>query len=78
MEDKVIYYPIGGCPICADMFKDFFIFCVQNKIDYEFKKNAVIRLSKPAIKWDDTWFIGDDALDKFKESWTKRKGTHVF
>jgi len=77
MEYNVSYYPIGGCPICSDMFKDFFIFCVQNKVPYTFKKDVVVELAKPAIRWGEEWFIGDEALDKFKYAWKLRKGENA-
>jgi hypothetical protein len=77
MEDKVYYYPISGCPVCEGVFKEFFIFCVQNSISYEFKKDVVVKLSRSAIKWGDKWYIGDEAFEKFKEDWKIRKGTHV-
>ena len=72
MKDNVSFYPIGGCPICSDMFKDFFIFCVQNKVPYTFRKDVVVKLAKPAIRWGDDWYIGDEALDKFKCAWKLR------
>ena len=77
MKDNVSYYPIGGCSICSDMFKDFFIFCIQNKVPYTFKRDVVVKLAKPAIRWGEEWFIGDEALDKFKFAWKRRKGENA-
>jgi hypothetical protein len=77
MEEKISYYPIGGCPICSDMFQEFFIFCVQNKISYDFKKDVIVKLSKPGIKWGNTWYIGDEAFEKFREEWKTRMGKHA-
>ena len=64
---EVIYYALG-CPACDDMFKDLFIFCVQNTICYEVKKD-VKGLEEPTMRWKDEWFKGEDMITEFKDQW---------
>jgi hypothetical protein len=64
---EVIYYAIG-CPVCDDLFRDLFIFCVQNVICYEVKR-YVKNIDEPMMKWKDRWFKGDDMVNQFKDEW---------
>lgn len=64
---EIIYYSMG-CPVCDDLFRDLFMFCVQNTIPYEVKRH-VKDLSEPAMRWGDEWFTGENMVDRFKEQW---------
>lgn len=64
---EVIYYAIG-CPVCDDLFRELFIFCVQNTICYEVKR-YVKDLEEPTMRWKDLWFTGEDMVKDFKEQW---------
>lgn len=64
---EVIYYALG-CPVCDDLFRDLFIFCVQNVICYEVKKN-VKDLDEPTMRCRDKWFTGEGMVSEFKEWW---------
>ena len=64
---EIIYYAMG-CPVCDDMFRDLFIFCVQNIICYEVKRH-VKNIEEPMMRWKDQWFTGEDMVNDFKEQW---------
>lgn len=66
-KEKIIYYSVG-CPTCDDGFKDFFIFCIQNKIDYEFKRN-IEGVDEPILKYRNHCLTGDDMAEEFKRLW---------
>jgi hypothetical protein len=64
---EIIYYAID-CPVCDDLFRDLFIFCVQNVICYEVKRH-VKNLEEPTMRWKDTWFTGGNMINEFKDQW---------
>ena len=64
---EITYYAIG-CPACDDMFREFFVFCIQNIIPYKVERH-VKDLDEPLMKWGEEWFTGDDMVNKFKDQW---------
>ena len=73
MEDKAIYYPVTGCLSCQDGFREFFIFCYQNKISYKFEREIKNTLNEPIIKFGNRWFRGDEMMIEFKKAWREVK-----
>jgi len=75
VEETITYYAVE-CPLCDDLFREFFIFCVQNTIQYEVKR-YVKNIEEPVIMFGDMWFRGELAVSKFKEAWQKESAEDV-
>ena len=64
---EITYYALG-CPACDDLFRELFIFCVQNAIPYEIKRH-VKNLDEPKMRWGKIWLQGEDMVNEFKKAW---------
>ena len=71
---EAIYYPVTGCMVCQELFREFLIFCFQHEICYKLERDVKNTFDEPVIKFDNRWFRGDDLVKQFKEAWEAKRG----